>query len=103
MKLSLPRELLIGCIVVVASVAVLPGLIYAVGGKLFGAYGTAGGASSIYQAMLTDLATPTLAAWTIALCPALCVLLLRLLFGLSQRPSIDTEERPARARREPSI
>jgi uncharacterized membrane protein len=103
MKLSLSRELLIGCIVIVVSVAVLPGLIYVVGGKLFGAYGTTGGMSSMYQAMLTDLATPTLAAWTIALCPALCILLLRLLFAMSQSPSAETTDRPTRVRREPSI
>lgn len=100
MKLSFARELLIVCIVIIASVAVLPGLIYVAGSALFGAYGVAGGVASMYQATFTDLATPTLAAWTIALCPALCVLLLRLLFGLSQSPEADT---PARLRREPTI
>jgi len=103
MKLSLPRELLIGCIVIVASLVVLPGLIYIVGSRLFGAYGLAGGVMSMYRATLADLATPTLAAWAIALCPALCVVLLRLLFGLSQRPDTDPPTTPMNLRREPTI
>jgi len=100
MKLSLPRELLIGCIVIVASLAVLPGLIFIVGNKLFGAYGVAGGMASMYRATLADLAVPTLAAWTLALCPALCIVLLRLLFGLSQNAG---KKATARSRREPTV
>lgn len=99
MKLSVTRELLISCCVIVASIVVLPGVIYVVGNKLFGAYGIAGGVSSMYQAMLTDLATPTLSAWTIALCPAVCVVLLRLLFGSSQTQAAELP----RARREPGV
>ncbi len=102
MKLSLPRELLIGCSVIIASIAVLPGLIYVVGGRLFGAYGIAGGALSMYRATLSDLATPTWASWAIALSPALCVALLRLVFGLTQdRPTEPPIAAPTR--REPTI
>jgi hypothetical protein len=100
MKLSVARELLIGCIVIVATVVVLPGLIYVVGSKLFGAYGIKGGMASLYQATLTDLATPTLSAWAIVLCPAACVVLLRLLFGFSQS---TTASATTRVRREPGI
>jgi hypothetical protein len=98
MKLSVTRELLICCLVIAISAAVLPGLIFIVGGKLFGAY--AGGMSSMYQATFTDLATPTLAAWTIVLCPAVCVALLRLLFGLSQDVKAPAR---SRSRREPTV
>jgi hypothetical protein len=100
MKLSVTRELLIAGVAVIASIAVLPGLIYTVGTKLFGAYGIAGGMSSMYQATLTDLAKPTVAAWTIALCPAVCIVLLRLLFGLSQSSVAETA---ARSRHEPTV
>lgn len=103
MKLSLSRELLIFCIAIIASVALLPGLIYVVGGRLFGAYGAAAGMVGMYRAMLTDLVVPTLAAWIIALCPALCVVLLRLLFGLTRDHSTEPKQIPAVTRREPTI
>lgn len=103
MKLSLPRELLIGCSVIIASIVVLPGLIYLVGGRLFGAYGIAGGVFSMYRATLNDLATPTWASWVIALSPALCVVLLRLLFGLTQSLPAEPTMSAAPTRREPTI
>ncbi len=103
MKLSLPRELLIGCSVIIASIVVLPGLIYVMGGRLFGAYGLTGGVLSMYRATLSDLATPTWASWAIALSPALCIALLRLLFGLTQDPPTEPAPIAAPTRREPTI
>jgi hypothetical protein len=102
-RLSLPRELLIACIAIVASIVVLPGLIYVVGSRIFGAYGAAGGVLTLYKATLANLAAPTLAAWTIVLCPALCIVLLRLVFGLTQDRTDAQASVVPPIRREPTI
>lgn len=103
MKLSFSRELMIFCIVTIVSIAVLPGLIYVVGGRLFGAYSATEGMIGMYRATLADLAVPTWAAWIITLCPALCILLLRLLFGLTQDHIVEPQPDSTSARREPTV
>jgi hypothetical protein len=103
MKLSLRRELLIVSGTLLISVATLPALIYLVGGKLFGPYGATGGMRSLYVSIANDLSKPTLASWTLVLCPAICVLLLRLLFALTQSSAETSARSVATQRREPTV
>jgi hypothetical protein len=105
--LNIRRELGIVLITIYSSVLILPGLIFAVGSRLFGAYASTGGAStggfaSIYQATLTDLLTPKPAAWIIVVGPALCIALLRLTFRLTQ-PNETPAPASQRKRREPTL
>lgn len=97
------RELLIAIALIAGSLAILPGIIYAVGMRLFGNY--QGGVRQMYLDTLADLLKPTWAAWILALTPALCVLALRLIF---RRPNIapsevanDSESKPRR--QEPTV
>jgi hypothetical protein len=108
---SIRRELLIILLALCISVAALPGLIYVVGERLFGAYGS-DGMMGLYHATFTDLMVPRIAAWTLLFAPTLCVILLRVLFHLTAakpdapepRHEPSHEPAPAQAtRREPTI
>lgn len=99
---SFGRELLVFAIAVCVSAAVLPGLIYIFGGRLFGAYGTAGGIGNIYQAVFADLAGLKVAAWIIVFAPALCLSLLRWIFRLTQTGT-TTRSTARTLRKEPTI
>ncbi len=102
--LNLRRELVITLIAICGSVLVLPGLIFAVGSRLFGAYGSTGGVFSIYQAVLNDLLALRFAAWIIIFGPALCIALLRLIFRLTPPDKAsEPEPAPERTRREPTL
>lgn len=99
---SFGRELLVFAITGCVSIAVLPGLIYIFGTRIFGAYGTAGGIGNIYQAVLADLAGLKVAAWIIVFAPAVCLSLLRWIFRLTQTGT--TAPSNARTlRKEPTI
>lgn len=103
--MSLRREVLIVLLAIFLSVLLLPGLIYAVGGHLFGPYGTAGGMGGLYRATLMDLWVPRLAAWALVLAPAICIALLRVIFRCTQ-PQRDESPPPPQARplrKEPTI
>jgi hypothetical protein len=106
-RFSIRREFIIITVVIMLSMLLLPGLIYVVGGRLFGAYGTAGGVGQIYLATLGDLVAPRLAAWTLLLGPALCVALLRAIFRLTASNTADNTTDKATSvanlRREPTI
>ncbi len=100
--LNMRRECSIVLITICCSVIVLPGLIFAVGGRIFGVYGDTGGIVSFYQATLSDLLIPRFAAWIIVLGPALCIVLLRLIFRLTSQN--ETPDPPIqRTRREPTL
>ena len=99
--LNIRRELGIVLITICGSVIVLPGLIFAVGSRIFGAYASTGGFASIYQATLSDLLTPRFAAWIIVVGPALCIALLRVTFRLTR--SDPSPEPAASRRREPTL
>jgi hypothetical protein len=108
---SIRREVLIVLLALCVSIAVLPGLIYLVGERLFGAYGS-DGMAGLYRATLTDLMVPRIAAWTLLFAPTLCVILLRVVFHLTAaKPDASEsahesahEPAPAQAtRREPTI
>ncbi|MGC3980489.1 MAG: hypothetical protein QM808_04435 [Steroidobacteraceae bacterium] len=99
---SLRRELLIALLVIALTVLIVPGVIYAVGTRLFGVYG-ADGIGGIYGAVLIDLAVPRLAAWTIFLGPAVCVALIRLVFQLTGNPAPSSPPTQRSLRREPTI
>lgn len=99
---SLRRELAIALLTICCAILVLPGLIYLVGSQIFGAYGETGGIANLYQATLSDLMVPRLAAWTLVLGPALCIVLLRLVlrFTSSDQPVAQSAQRK---RREPTF
>ena len=100
--LNMRRELSIVLITISCSVILLPGLIFVVGSRIFGAYGSTGGIVSMYQATLKDFLELRLATWIIVLGPAICVALLRLTFRLTQ--SVETPDpAPQRTRREPTL
>ncbi len=106
-RLSIGRELLVASGTLVLSLAVLPCVIYLVGMGFFGPYdgGNGGGANGVidmYAATLSDLLVPRLAAWIIAVGPAVCVVALRLIFKLTQQHTAETPSVPT-MRREPII
>ena len=76
---------------------VLPGLIYAFGSKVLGAYGGGPHIGSFYGDFLRNLASGTFRSWLIVLMPYAMVLALRLIF----RPQLPpTPSDPAIARTE---
>ena len=99
---SLRRELLIALLVLAISAVCLPGMIYAVGGMLFGVYDE--GLVGMYRATFTDLRTPRLAAWVLLATPTLSVVLLRVLFRLTSKAPIAEQSTAAQTqRREPTL
>lgn len=100
--LNIRRELSIVLITLCCSVIILPGVIFAVGSRLFGAYGSTNGVLGFYQAVLSDLVTPRFAAWIIVFAPALCIALVRLTFRLTA-PSETPDAPVQRMRREPTL
>jgi hypothetical protein len=90
---------------------VLPAAIYIVGASLLGPYdATSGGAAhigSFYGDVFRDLATPTLAAWSIVLGPMVMIVLLRLALlpwpASGTAPPPAAEPPPESGRREPFI
>lgn len=69
------RDLLLALAAVLGSLAILPGVIYLVGLKLFGTY--SGGVHQLYLDTFASLAAPTWPAWILTLGPALGLLALR--------------------------
>ncbi|MFT3807375.1 hypothetical protein [Arenimonas sp.] len=60
--------------------------------------------SSLYQATLSDLSVPRLAAWALALVPAIALFGLRLLFFLTRHtPPAAASNRSRPLRREPTV
>ncbi|MGE0113891.1 MAG: hypothetical protein AB7T07_03240 [Steroidobacteraceae bacterium] len=100
---SLRRELLIASLATALSALLLPGLIYVIGGRLFGAYGSTGGVLSLYRTTLTDVVVPKLTAWIIVFGPALSLLLLRLSFHLTRQTPESASQTQPPSRREPTI
>lgn len=100
---SIRRELLITVMTFGLTMLLLPGLIYVVGGRLFGTYGGAGGAFDFYQTTLSDLMVPRLTAWIIVLGPTVVLLSLRLIFHLTRQMPEATIPQKRRPRREPTI
>lgn len=92
------RDLLLTLVTVVGSLAVLPGVIYFVGLKLFGIY--AGGVRQLYLDTFTSLFTPAWSAWILALGPALALLVLRWLWRSN---SHNTTPAVQPSRQEPSL
>jgi hypothetical protein len=101
--LNVRRELSIVLITICCSAIVLPGLIFAVGSRIFGPYGSTEGIVSIYQTILHDLPEPRLAAWIIAVGPALVIVLLRLIFRLTAPGEPPAPAAAPRTRREPTL
>jgi len=96
------RELLLAIALIAGSVAILPGVIYAVGMRMFGVY--QGGIRQMYLDTLGDLLKPTWAAWILTLTPALCVLALRLIFRRPETSSETTNGDDVKpARQEPTL
>jgi len=95
---ALLRDLVLALLAIAAGMAVLPGIIFLVGGKLFSAY--QGGLGQFYVNLFNDLLTLGRPAWALTLLPAMCVLLLRWIWRTPQHVELPAE--PA-SRREPTL
>ena len=76
-KPALKKELALFLVLFLFGILALPGIIYAIGSAMFGAYGGSG-FSAFYGAVHADLRIGDLAVWFLVLSPYLVVQLLRL-------------------------
>ncbi len=77
MSAGLRKELIIAGVLILFGIAVLPFLVYLVGGAVVGPYEGGEGVGTLYQAILRGLVGLNPATWLLVLSPLTCIELLR--------------------------
>jgi len=80
------REILLFLSLFLVGIAVLPAVVFSVGGLIFGDYGTTG-FSGFYGTLHSELRSLDIAAWTLVLAPYLSIAFIR--FGVRIYRAID--------------